>query len=96
MGKKSSYIKKMKPLIKIYKIITALWLALLVLGFIFPTNIRQNIIFLYQEISSNGDIGFQVGITIVFTSVVIFWFAPKTLWKLISTKGKIRNFWNDL
>jgi hypothetical protein len=86
----------MKLIFKIYKILTTIWFLLLILGFIFPTYIRENIIYIYQTLLSSGDAGLQSGITFLFISLLIFWFAPKTLWKFISTKGKIKNFWNEL
>ena len=86
----------MKLIFKIYKILTTIWFLLLILGFIFPTYIRENIIDIYQTLLSSGDTGLQSGITLLFISLLIFWFAPKTLWKFISTKGKIKFFWNEL
>jgi|TARA_B110000438_G_scaffold298211_1_gene345987 hypothetical protein len=86
----------MKSIFKIYKILTTLYLLILILGFIFPTYIRDNIIYLFQFIFSNGSVGLEVGGTLLFMSVLIFWFAPKTLLKFFSTKGQVKSFWDEI
>jgi hypothetical protein len=86
----------MKAVFKIYKILTALYLLVLILGFIFPTRIRYNIITLFQTFSSEGTVGITTGAILLFLSALIFWFAPKTLSKLFSTKGQLKKFWDEI
>jgi len=86
----------MKAVFKIYKILTALYLLVLILGFIFPTRIRYNIITLFQTLSSEGTVGITAGAILLFVSTLIFWFAPKTLLKLFSTKGQLKKFWDEI
>jgi hypothetical protein len=86
----------MKAVFKIYKILTALYLLVLVLGLIFPTKIRYNLVTLFQTFSSEGKIGITVGAIFLFISTLIFWFAPKTLSKLFSTKGQLKKFWDEI
>ena len=86
----------MKAVFKIYKILTALYLLVLILGFIFPTRIRYNIITLFQTFSSDGTVGITAGAIFLFVSTLIFWFAPKTLSKLISTKGQLKKLWDEI
>ena len=86
----------MSSVFKIYKILTTLYFLILVLGFIFPTRIRYNIIGVLEILSSEGDVGMIVGVSLIFFSILIFWFAPKTLSKLFSSKGSLKNFWAEL
>ena len=86
----------MKAVFKIYKILTALYLLVLILGFIFPTRIRYNLITLLQTFSSEGTAGITAGVIFLFIFVLIFWFAPKTLSKLFSRKGQLKKFWNEI
>ena len=86
----------MKPVFKAYKILTSLYFLILVLGFIFPTRIRDNIIVIFEAFSSEGSTGMTAGVILIFFSVIIFWFAPKTLGKLFSTKGNLKKFWDGI
>ncbi len=86
----------MSSVFKIYKILTTLYCLILVLGFIFPTHIRDNIIGIFEIFSSEGSAGVTVGLILIFFSVIIFWFAPKTLVKLFLTKGNLKNFWHEI
>tara|TARA_B100000242_G_C42705108_1_gene329746 strand:- start:95 stop:355 length:261 start_codon:yes stop_codon:yes gene_type:complete len=86
----------MSSVFKIYKILTTLYCLILVLGFIFPTRIRDNIIGIFEIFSSEGSAGVTVGLILIFFSVIIFWFAPKTLVKLFLTKRNLKNFWDEI
>ena len=86
----------MKPVFKAYKILTSLYFLILILGFIFPTRIRDNIIGIFETFSSEGSTGMTAGLILIFFSVIIFWFAPKTLVKLFSTKGNLKKFWDEI
>jgi hypothetical protein len=86
----------MKVFFKIYKILTSLYLLILILGFIFSARIRDNAIGLFEIFSSEGSVGALTGVILFFFSVLIFWFAPKTMVKLFSSKGSLKNFWNDV
>ena len=86
----------MKAVFKIYKILTALYLLVLVLGFIFPTRIRYNLVTLFNTFSSEGAVGITAGVTFLFLFTLIFWLAPKTLSKLFSTKGQLKKFWDEI
>ena len=86
----------MKPVFKAYKILTSLYFLILILGFIFTTRIRDNIIGIFETFSSEGNTGMTAGVILIFFSVIIFWFAPKTLVKLFSTKGNLKKFWDEI
>ena len=86
----------MKPVFKAYKILTSLYLLILILGFIFPTRVRDNIIGIFETFSSEGSTGMTAGLILIFFSVIIFWFAPKTLVKLFLTKGNLKKFWDEI
>jgi len=86
----------MKAVFKIYKILTALYLLVLILGFIFSTRIRYNLITLFETFSSEGIVGITAGAIFLFIFVLIFWFAPKTISRLFSTKGQLKKFWNEI
>ena len=86
----------MKPVFKVFKILTSLYFLFLILGFIFPTRIRDNIIGIFETFSSEGSAGMTTGVILIFFSVIIFWFAPKTLVKLFSTKGNLKKFWDEI
>ena len=86
----------MKPVFKVYKILTSLYFLVLILGFIFPTRIRDNIIGIFKTFSSEGSTGMTAGLILIFFSVIIFWFAPKTLVKLFLTKGNLKKFWDEM
>ena len=81
---------------KIIKIFLALYLATLTVGFIFPTYIRDNAINLFNAISTAEIIPIGAWITGLFLIGLILWFGTKTLWKLISTRGNLRKFWNEI
>ena len=86
----------MKPVFKVYKILISLYFLILILGFIFPTHIRDNIIGIFETFSSEGSTGMTAGLILIFFSVIIFWFAPKTLVKLFLTKGNLKKFWDEI
>ena len=86
----------MKPVIKVFKILTSLYFLILILGFIFPTRIRDNIIGIFETFTSEGSAGMTAGVILIFFSVIIFWFAPKTSVKLFSTKGNLKKFWDEI
>lgn len=86
----------MKVIFKIYKILTSLYLLILVLGFIFPTRIRENIITIFDIFSLEGSVGATAGAVLILFSILIFWFAPKTLLKIFSSKGDLKKFWNEI
>ena len=83
-------------LIKIVKILCAFYLTIFSIGFIFPTYIRQNALYLYDAFSITENIPPDVwvpGATILF---LIIWFGMKTLYKLFATKGNLKKFWNEI
>ena len=83
-------------LIKIVKILCAFYLTIFSIGFIFPTHIRQNALYLYDAFSTIENIPPDVlvpGATILF---LIIWFGMKTLYKLFATKGNLKKFWNEI
>ena len=86
----------MKSVFKVYKILTSLYFLILILGFIFPTRIRDNIIGIFETFSSEGSTGMTAGLILIFFSVIIFWFAPKTLVKLSLAKGNLKKFWDEI
>ena len=86
----------MRHVFKAYKLLTTLFFALIILGLIFLTNIQVNILTVFKILNSEGIVGVISGILLGFFAVVIFWFAPKTLLKFFSTKGKLREFWNEI
>ena len=86
----------MKPVFKAYKILTSLYFLILIFGFIFPTRVRDNIIGIFETFSSEGSTGMTAGLILIFFSVIIFWFAPKTLVKLFLTKGNLKKFWDEI
>ena len=89
-------VKTMKAVFKIYKILTALYLLVLILGLIFPTRIRYNLITLFQTFFSEGTVGITAGAIFLFLFILIFWHAPKTLSKLFLTKGHLKKFWDEM
>ena len=86
----------MKPVFKVFKILTSLYFLILILGFTFPTRIRDNIIGIFETFSSQSSTGLTAGVILIFFSVIIFWFAPKTVVKLFSTKGNLKKFWDEI
>ena len=86
----------MKSVFKVYKILTSLYFLILILGFIFPTRIRDNIFGIFETFLSEGSTGMTAGLILIFFSVIIFWFAPKTLVKLFLAKGNLKNFWDEI
>lgn len=86
----------MKPVFKLFKILTSLYFLILLLGFIFPTRIRDNIIRIFESFLSEGSTGMTAGVILIFFLVIIFWFAPKTLVKLFLAKGNLKNFWDEI
>ena len=83
-------------LIKIVKILCAFYLMIFSIGFIFPTHIRQNALYLYDALSTTENIPADVwvpGATILF---LILWFGMRTLYKLFTTKGNFKKFWNEI
>ena len=89
-------IRLIRILIKIVKILCALYLTIFSIGFIFPTHIRQNALYLYDAFSTIENIPPDVwvpGATILF---LIIWFGMKTLYKLFATKGNLKKFWNEI
>ena len=83
-------------LIKIVKIFCAFYLMIFSIGFIFPTHIRQNALYLYDAFSTIENIPPDVwvpGATILF---LIIWFGMKTLYKLFATKGNLKKFWDEI
>jgi len=86
----------MTAVFKIYKILSSLYFLILILGFIFPTQIRNNIIGMLEILSSEDSAGMIVGVSLIFFSILIFWFVPTTLLKLFSSKGNFKIFWDEL
>ena len=86
----------MKTVFRVYKILTSLYFLILILGFIFPTRIRDNIIGIFETFSSEDSTGMTAGLILIFFLVIIFWFAPKTLVKLFLAKGNLKNFWDEI
>ena len=86
----------MRHVFKAYKLLTTLFFALIILGLVLSTNIQNNALIVFKTLNSEGVIGVITGILLGFFALVIFWFAPKTLLKLFSTKGKLREFWNEI
>ena len=89
-------IRLIRILIKTVKILCAFYLTIFSIGFIFPTHIRQNALYLYDAFSTIENIPPDVwvpGATILF---LIIWFGMKTLYKLFATKGNLKKFWNEI
>ena len=86
----------MKVVFKAYKILTSFYFLILILGFILPTRINENIMLIFETLSSEGNVGMIAVAILIFSSVLFFWFTPKTLVKLFLTRGNLKKFWNEI
>tara|TARA_B000000532_G_scaffold236583_1_gene223064 strand:- start:1126 stop:1386 length:261 start_codon:yes stop_codon:yes gene_type:complete len=86
----------MKAVFKAYKILSTLYFIILIFGLMLPTSIRYNIFKTFEILSSEGSTGMIVGAILISFSVLVFWFVPQTLIKLLSTKGNLKKFWNEV
>jgi uncharacterized BrkB/YihY/UPF0761 family membrane protein len=83
-------------LIKIVKILCAFYLTIFSIGFIFPTHIRQNALYLYDAFSTTENIPPDVWVSGAAILFLIIWFGMKTLYKLFATKGSLKKFWDEI
>ena len=85
-----------RTLIKIFKIICALYLTIFSFGFFFPTHIRENAISVYDSLSTAENVPIDIWASLIITLSLILLFGIKTLQRLFLTKGNIKKFWNEI
>ena len=88
--------KRFNGVLKAYKILSTRYFIILIFGLMFPTSIRYNIFKTFEILSSEGSTGMIVGAILISFSVLVFWFVPQTLIKLVSINGNLKKFWNEV
>jgi hypothetical protein len=76
---------------KIINLIIALITILIVVGLIFSSSVRSNLMALFDSLSNSGVMGVAVAIWLIWS----FWGAPKTIVKIYKAKGINSKFWED-
>ena len=94
----------MRHVFKVYKLLTTLFFALIILGLIFPTNIQDNALIVFKTLNSEGVVGVITGILLGFLLMTADHGKKLLHTKLLnhsgidlkSLKGKLREFWNEI
>ena len=82
----------MKIINKIITLLTAVIMILILVGLVFSSSVRNNLIVLFESLYNSGSIGILVAIWLIWS----FWSAPKTIKKLHKAGGFNSKFWKDL
>jgi len=82
----------MKIINKIITLLTAVIMILILVGLVFSSSVRNNLIDLSENLYNSGPVGILVAIWLVWS----FSTTPKTLKKLFNAKGFNSQFWKDL
>jgi len=82
----------MKIINKIIKLLTALIMMLILVGLVFSSGARNNLIDLSENFYNSGPVGILVVIWLIWS----FSTTSKTLKKLFKAKGFNSKFWKDL
>ena len=73
----------MKIINKIITLLTAVIMILILVGLVFSSSVRNNLIVLFESLYHSGSIGILVAIWLIWS----FWSAPKTIKKLHKAGG---------
>ena len=82
----------MKIINKIITLLTAVIMILILVGLVFSSSVRNNLIDLSENLYNSGLLGILIAIWLVWSFSSI----PKTLKKLFNAKGLNSKFWKDL
>ena len=82
----------MKIINKIITLLTAIIMILILVGLVFSSSVRNNLIDLSENLYDSGPVGILVVIWLIWS----FSTTPKTLKKLFKAKGFNSKFWKDL
>ena len=82
----------MKIINKISTLLTAILMILILVGLVFSSSVRNNLIDLSENLYDSGPVGILVAIWLIWS----FSTTPKTLKKLFKAKGFNSKFWEDL
>jgi len=82
----------MKIINKIITLLTALIMILILVGLVFSSSVRNNLIDLSDNLYNSGPVGILVSIWLIWSFSSI----PKTLKKFFIAKGFNSKFWKDL
>tara|TARA_Y100000389_G_C17358212_1_gene462269 strand:+ start:239 stop:487 length:249 start_codon:yes stop_codon:yes gene_type:complete len=77
---------------KIITLLTTLIMILILVGLVFSSSVRNNLIDLSENLYNSGPVGILVAIWLIWS----FSTAPKTLKKLYNAKGLNSKFWKNL
>ena len=76
---------------KIINLLSTLIIIFVGVGLIFSSNVRSNLMTLFDSFSSSGVVGLVVAIWLIW----LFWDAPKTIIKIYKAKGINSKFWEE-
>ena len=82
----------MKIIKKISTLLTDILMILILVGLVFSSSVRNNLINLSEDLYNSGPVGILVAIWLIWS----FSTTPKTLKKLCKAKGFNSKFWKDL
>tara|TARA_B100001121_G_scaffold140984_1_gene123577 strand:+ start:84 stop:332 length:249 start_codon:yes stop_codon:yes gene_type:complete len=82
----------MKIINKIITLLTAVIMILILVGLVFSSSVRNNLIDLSENLYNSGPVGILVAIWLIWS----FSSTPKTLKKFFNAKGFNSKFWKDL
>jgi hypothetical protein len=82
----------MKIINKIITLLTATIMMLILVGLVFSSSVRNNLIALSEDLYNAGPVGVLVAIWLIWS----FSTTPKILKKLFNAKGFNSKFWKDL
>ena len=82
----------MKIIKKISTLLTDILMILILVGLVFSSSVRNNLIDLSENLYDSGPVGILVAIWLIWS----FSTTPKTLKKLFKAKGFNSKFWKDL
>ena len=82
----------MKIINKISTLLTAILMILILVGLVFSSSVRNNLIDLSENLYDSGPVGILVAIWLIWS----FSTTPKILKKLFKAKGFNSKFWKDL
>ena len=76
---------------KIINLLSTLIIIFVGVGLIFSSNVRSNLMTLFDSLSSSGVVGLVVAIWLIW----LFWDVPKTIIKIYKAKGINSKFWEE-
>ena len=82
----------MKIINKIITLLTAVIMILILVGLLFSSSLRNNLVDLSENLYNSGPVGILIAIWLIWSFSSI----PKTLKKLFNAKGFNSKFWKDL